>query len=177
MKKKDIALSIVEQALEVIKNLTEEELLAIEKNKKEFVIDLKEKVYKDEKGSKKKKTIKKAIYIEKGSALKNSKCESSKNEKENKNIQKRSDKLAFEKTFNEQPNEFDLYIRELSRFRSREEATKYLLDNKLTVTKLKILAKKLSIYIKSKSKKIDIIEAIVEDIVGSMLKLEALREY
>lgn len=77
----------------------------------------------------------------------------------------------------EPTNEFDIYIRELSRFRSKEIAVKYLLDNKLTVTKLKMLAKKLSIYIKSKSKKIDIIEAIVEGIVGSRLKLEALREY
>lgn len=74
-------------------------------------------------------------------------------------------------------NEFDIYIRELSRFRSKEVAVNYLLENKLTVTKLKILAKKLSIYIKSKSKKIDIIQAIVEGIVGSRLKLESLRDY
>ena len=146
MNEKDIVLDVVEKVLEVIKNLTEEELIEIVDKKKEFILSSTDKFEKNGK-----KQLKKP----------------SKNEKENKK----------KKQKNELPNEFDLYIRELSKFRTKEEGIKYLLDNKLTVTKLKILAKKLSIYIKSKSKKIDIIETIVEDIIGSILKLEALREY
>lgn len=146
LREKDIVLSVIEKVLEVIKNLTEEELIEIVEKKKEFALISTDKIEKNDK-----KKIK----------------ELSKKKKEN--IKK--------KQKDELPNEFDLYIRELSKFRSKEDAIKYLLDNKLTVTKLKILAKKLSIYIKSKSKKIDIINTIVDDIVGSMLKIEALREY
>lgn len=93
--------------------------------------------------------------------------------KKNKNIEEVLDNDS--KNIIKEVNEFDTYVRELSRITSKELAIEYLLDNKLTVTKLKMLAKKLSIYIKSKSKKIDIIEAIVERIVVSRLKIEAFR--
>lgn len=178
MEKNSVVLNALEQALKIIKNLTEEELIAIANNEKEFVISLKDEFKQGESDDRKRARInKKGTYNERRGTSEKSKCESNKDEEANKKEKERSAKSSFEKINNEPPNEFDLYIRELSRFRSREEATKYLLDNKLTVTKLKILAKKLSIYIKSKSKKIDIVEAIVEGIVGSMLKLEALREY
>ncbi|MGL4656789.1 MAG: hypothetical protein ACRCWM_13045 [Sarcina sp.] len=178
MEKKDLILNVVEQALVLVEKMTEDDFIALENHKKELVLELKDKIEQGEKNDKSRRgSNKKGTYNERRSASEKGKRKSDKNEKENKKEKERGDKSSFEKINNEPPNEFDLYIRELSRFRNKEEATKYLLDNKLTVTKLKILAKKLSIYIKSKSKKIDIVEAIVEGIVGSMLKLEALREY
>ncbi|WP_297520581.1 hypothetical protein [uncultured Clostridium sp.] len=179
MEKKELVLKSIDKALELIKNLSEEDLLALAKDEKSFILEVKTKLEVDEGIDTRQQTgaVKKGIYNEGRNTTKKSEYESNKNEKENKVKKEVNNQSPFKKIINEPINEFDIYIRELSRFRSKEEATKYLLDNKLTVTKLKILAKKLSIYIKSKSKKIDIVEAIVEGIVGSMLKLEALREY
>ncbi|MGL4655472.1 MAG: hypothetical protein ACRCWM_06280 [Sarcina sp.] len=112
---------------------------------------------------------------ERRSLAKKSECKSI--EEKEKNTKKTKRRVSTKNEEVEEVNEFDIYIRELSKFRSKEEGCKYLLDNKLTVTKLKILAKKLSVYIKSKSKKEDIVESIIEGIVGSRLKLESLRKY
>ncbi|MGL5069362.1 MAG: hypothetical protein ACRC6T_16405 [Sarcina sp.] len=180
MNKKDLIFDAIEKALNLVRNLTEEELLALANNEKEFVLNVKAIIKNDERDSNNRKRTgfkKKGTQNERGSIAKKSKYESNQDEESNKKAKKGSIEPSFTKISDEPVNEFDLYIRELSRFRSKEEATNYLLDNRLTVTKLKILARKLSIYIKSKSKKIDIVEAIVEGIVGSMLKLEALREY
>ncbi|MGL4992275.1 MAG: hypothetical protein ACRC57_14130 [Sarcina sp.] len=114
----------------------------------------------------------KSVNEEKVQIRKNTKGRKS-SYKKNKNIEELIE--TNNKNIVQEVNEFDTYVRELSRITSRELAIEYLLDNKLTVTKLKMLAKKLSIYIKSKSKKIDIIEAIVERIVVSRLKIEAFR--
>ncbi|MGL4741594.1 MAG: hypothetical protein ACRC41_12430 [Sarcina sp.] len=129
----------------------------------------------DESGKKCNGTGEEDKFNERRSITKESKCKSIEEEKENTKKKKRGISSQTEKV--EELNEFDIYIRELSRFRTKEEANKYLLENKLTVTKLKILAKKLAVYIKSKSKKEDIVESIVEGIVGSRLKLESLRGY
>ena len=175
-------LNVVQQALEFIKTLTDEDIKDLVENKKEFVLSLKEELKQgdnnDTTGEKSDREPAEKTAPSKGrSTSEKSKHEPNKNKKTNSKKKEKTNKPSSEKVNKKESNEFDEYIRELSKFRTREEATKYLLDNKLTVTKLKILAKKLSIYIKSKSKKIDIIETIVEDIVGSMLKIEALREY
>lgn len=128
----------------------------------------------DNKGIKSRRATQKP-YDEGRSIAPKGKGNAKKSKRENK--KEKCDTQQIKEIVEEEVNEFDIYIRELSRFKTIEEATEYLVNNKLTVTKLKILAKKLSLYIKSKVKKSDIIEIIVDGIVGSRIRLESLRKY
>lgn len=56
---------------------------------------------------------------------------------------------------------------------NKEEATEYL--SKFKVVELKKIAKELSIFVKSKSKKSEIIERIVEGTIGSKIKIDILK--
>ena len=169
-----------EKAIELIRKLNEEEIKTLINNESYLVL-MQRSENSDKDGKNRYSTTngasraKETLYNQRGCFTKKSEYQSDKAEKTNSQKEKRSSKSSFEKV--EEVNEFDIYIRELSRFRGIDEARKYLLKNKLTVTKLKILAKKLSIHVKSKAKKIEMIDTIVEGTVGSFLKFEALRNY
>ena len=173
----------IEKAIEFIKKLSKDEIdnLAIgitEFNIISKSVDFKEELQVDTSNSGgKSRRGRRTSYYEGGSTKKESKIKSGKKKEANKKEKDGYITQTFEKVENEELNEFDIYIKELSKFRDKETAINYLVDNKLTVTKLKILAKKLSIHIKSKAKKIDIIEDVVDGIVGSRLRLEELRKY
>ncbi|MCI9069745.1 hypothetical protein [Clostridium sp.] len=64
-------------------------------------------------------------------------------------------------------------IKELYSISSKEEAIKYL--NKFKVTELKKIAKESNVFIKSKNKKIEIIDRIVEGTIGSKIKMDMLK--
>jgi hypothetical protein len=67
------------------------------------------------------------------------------------------------------------YIETLSNFNSREDAIAYLNSLKLNKEKLIILAKTLSVCISKGNRKEEIINKIVEFVVGSKLRVEAIR--
>lgn len=178
MKKNIELIDVAIKILEFIKESDESELELLISNKKKLkIIDLTigEEDGNGGCGESRNSTDEKAKFDERRGVTEKSQCESAQEKEENTKKKKRGTRTQTKKI--EELNEFDIYVRELSRFRNKEEASKYLLENKLTVTKLKILAKKLSVHIKSKSKKEDIVESIVEGIVGSRLKLESLRAY
>ena len=171
-------LIVIEKAIEFIKKLSKDEIDNLAMGITEFniiskSIDFKEELQVDTSNSGGRRTS----YYEGGSTKKESKIKSGKKKETNKKEKDGYLTQTFEKVENEELNEFDIYIKELSKFRDKEIAINYLVDNKLTVTKLKILAKKLSIHIKSKAKKLDIIEDVVDGVVGSRLRLEELRKY
>ncbi|MEG0707402.1 MAG: hypothetical protein RSD26_12495 [Cellulosilyticaceae bacterium] len=66
------------------------------------------------------------------------------------------------------------YIKTLKQLYSRDEAREYLSKLKLTNVQLIHMAKELAIHIKSGDKKAVIIDKIVEGIVGSKLRMQAL---
>lgn len=67
-------------------------------------------------------------------------------------------------------------INKINRFTTREEASLYLNQKIFTVKLLKVIAKKSDIYLKSKSKKSEIIDKIIEATVGASLKHKILKE-
>ena len=169
-----------EKAIEFIRKLSEEEIKTLINNESYLVLMQKSESVDRDGENRDSRTngtgrAEETSYNQRRCFTKKSEYQSDKEKKTDSQKEKRSSKSSFEKI--EELNEFDIYIRELSRFRDIDEARKYLLKNKLTVTKLKILAKKLSIHVKSKAKKIEIIDTIVEGTVGSFLKFEALRNY
>lgn len=64
----------------------------------------------------------------------------------------------------------------LNSFKNKEEAKEYLINNKFTVKLLKNIAKQTDIYIKSKYNKSQIIDSLVEGIVGTNIKMNILME-
>ena len=64
-------------------------------------------------------------------------------------------------------------INSLMSISSREKSLKYL--SKLKVVDLKKIAKELNIFIKSKSKKSEIIDRIVEGTIGAKIKIDILK--
>ena len=64
-------------------------------------------------------------------------------------------------------------IKNLYAISSREEAIKYL--SQFKVVDLKKIAKESKVFIKSKSKKAEIIDRIVEGTIGSKIKMDILK--
>ena len=64
-------------------------------------------------------------------------------------------------------------IKNLYAISSREEAIKYL--SQFKVVDLKKIAKESKIFIKNKSKKVEIIDRIVEGTIGSKIKMDILK--
>lgn len=67
-------------------------------------------------------------------------------------------------------------INKINKFTTREDANLYLNKKMFTVKLLKVIAKKGDIYLKSKSKKAEIIDKIIEATVGASLKHKILKE-
>lgn len=79
----------------------------------------------------------------------------------------------------EEINEEDIIdetINKINKFKTREEAKSYLNEKMFTVKLLKVIAKKSDIYVKSRSKKSEIIDKITESTVGASLKHKILKE-
>lgn len=172
----------VERAIDFIKTLSDSDMENLILGLSEFKLISKVEnlgvVNKNDDGEGKNNKSRGAIkkpYDEGRGFTQESKSSTKKNKREDKKEERYTQQI--EERVEDEENEFDVYIRELSRFKTVEEATEYLIQNKLTVTKLKILAKKLSLYIKSKVKKSDIIELIVDGVVGSRIRIESLRKY
>ncbi|CUO69463.1 hypothetical protein [Clostridium disporicum] len=64
----------------------------------------------------------------------------------------------------------------LNSFLTKEEALDYLKNSGLKVKELKAIAKQAEIFVKSKSKKDEIIDKLVEGTVGVKIKMKILRE-
>lgn len=86
-------------------------------------------------------------------------------------VNKTIKKIASKKAIDDWNKEKDV----LNNMNTREAAKKYLLNLKLTNSKLIDLGKALSISIASKTKKEEIINRIVESTVGNRLKMDALK--
>lgn len=64
----------------------------------------------------------------------------------------------------------------LNSFSTKEEALDYLKNGGLKVKELKAIAKQAEIFVKSKSKKDEIIDKLIEGTVGVKIKMKILRE-
>ena len=64
-------------------------------------------------------------------------------------------------------------IKNLYAISNREEAIKYL--SQFKVVDLKKIAKESKVFIKNKSKKVEIIDRIVEGTIGSKIKMDILK--
>ena len=64
-------------------------------------------------------------------------------------------------------------IKNLYSISNREEAIKYL--SQFKVVDLKKIAKESKVFIKNKSKKVEIIDRIVEGTIGSKIKMDILK--
>lgn len=87
--------------------------------------------------------------------------------------------ILAEKKINNVKNNNDTNISEiinkLNSFKTREQAHKFLVENKFTVKILKEVASSRSIYIRSRSNKGEIIDKIVEGTIGAVLKINILK--
>lgn len=88
-------------------------------------------------------------------------------------VQNKSQTIS--KTANEKNKSQEGIKVRLQEIATREEAITYINGLNMTVPKLKQLAKELNVYVKSNDKKDIIVSRIVEGIVGSRLRSEALK--
>ena len=105
--------------------------------------------------------IKKLLSEEKILSLVNNKV---KNKKESKEKVKAGDKKLEEA------------LKSLNLCSTKDEAFEYLNKNKFTVDELKIMAKKAEIFVKSRSKKVEVIDKLVEGTVGVKIKMKILQQ-
>ncbi|MBM6839686.1 hypothetical protein H9X77_16105, partial [Clostridium saudiense] len=71
---------------------------------------------------------------------------------------------------------FEEVLIKLNSVATKEEAYDYLKNSRLKVNELKAIAKQAEIFIKSRSKKDEIIDKLVQGTVGAKIKMKILTE-